>query len=384
MNLILCRFFFYFLTLQLFWGSAHSHRIYDDFDKDGICVSHKALHFGFGMGVALNPKDWVKAGIAGGTAAVVSEVLAEGLIGSPEELQRNPIDPESVKGRLFFAKAIGAIAGSLICEGADPMAAMLVARNAVENNFEYTMRGLFEDQLFPEETWEDRVEQERLAQEAYTGFRSSLVGKAESIAGRPGKVAVDFLMPSHHNLIVPELMMNISGAAAGVKFFIKAPKYAPNVLRIAPKAFDVTKGFLRNLINPRQLVKTLPKKDAALMTVKRNVKGGVTSVTHTQKHHIVHQSLKDHELIQLADFNIHNPANIMLLPTKTGAKLTTTSRAVHQGRHTDEVVRALRISMNKVAEVGKAVGYTQEQYKQALLRIIAGERLELKMGLKSL
>ncbi|MBM3611255.1 MAG: hypothetical protein FJX18_07050, partial [Alphaproteobacteria bacterium] len=77
----------------------------------------------------------MKAGIAGGTAAMVSEMLGEGLIGSPEELQRNPIDPESVKGQLFFAKAIGAIAGSLICEGADPTIAMRTAQNALDNNY---------------------------------------------------------------------------------------------------------------------------------------------------------------------------------------------------------------------------------------------------------
>ncbi|MBM3194112.1 MAG: hypothetical protein FJZ59_07780 [Chlamydiae bacterium] len=98
----------------------------------------------------------------------------------------------------------------------------------------------------------------------------------------------------------------------------------------------------------------------------------------------MHQRLKDHELIQLADFNIHNPANIMLLPTKTGAKLTTTSRAVHQGPHTKPAVARLLKAMDKAAEVGKTSGYTQEQYRQALLKVIADERVGLKTGVLSL
>jgi len=86
------------------------------------------------MESVLDPRNWVKTYIAGGAAAMVSEMLGEGLIGSPEELQRNPIDPESVKGQLFFSKAIGAIAGSLIIEGADPTIAMRTAQNALDNN----------------------------------------------------------------------------------------------------------------------------------------------------------------------------------------------------------------------------------------------------------
>jgi hypothetical protein len=289
------------------WGANKIGRRY--LDKDVHYWGHKAIHYGlgFGMGAALNPRNWVKAGIAGGTAAMVSEMLGEGLIGSPEELQRNPIDPESVKGQLFFAKVVGAIAGSLICEGADPMAAMLVARNAVENNFEYTMRGLFEDQLFPEETWEDRVEQERLVQEAYTGFRSSLVGKAESIAGTPGKVAVDFLMPSHHNLIIPELIMNVSGVGAGVKFVIKAPKYGPSLVRLAPKALDATKGFLRNLIRSRKTANSLSDKQFLDKVYKKADKAipGKGPRAGQQKHKYAERLLKKYKDITGNKKNLH-------------------------------------------------------------------------------
>jgi len=40
----------------------------------------------------------------------------------------------------FFSEAVGTIAGSLIVQGADPMIAMMAARNAVENNWNAHVR----------------------------------------------------------------------------------------------------------------------------------------------------------------------------------------------------------------------------------------------------
>jgi len=116
----------------------------------------------------------------------------------------------------------------------------------------------------------------------------------------------------------------------------------------------------------------------------RDKDGRVRGLEHTQRHHVIHQTLKDNPLWELAGVNPDNPENIMLLPTKKGKELYNTDRSVHQGRHVDTTRDELREKMDKVLREGLLNNYTQEQYKEKLLSIIKEEKAELRSGEKSL
>jgi len=101
--------------------------------------AHKVMHFGLGtgMGVLMDPEHRLGVGLSAGTAAMVAEILAESMIGSPIDLLKQSTHPEPIslaKERIFLSKAIGTIAGSLIAEDCDPQVSMMTAKNAVDNN----------------------------------------------------------------------------------------------------------------------------------------------------------------------------------------------------------------------------------------------------------
>lgn len=52
-----------------------------------------------------------------------------------------------------------------------------------------------------------------------------------------------------------------------------------------------------------------------------------------QQHHIYPQSLKNHKVFQLLGFDIDDPRNVVLLPTKKGMLLGIWRRSPHQGSH---------------------------------------------------
>jgi hypothetical protein len=123
---------------------------------------------------------------------------------------------------------------------------------------------------------------------------------------------------------------------------------------------------------------------ADVMKIKRGKNGKVKGVTHAQEHHIIHEKCKDHDLWELAGENPQSRSNKMLLPTKKGKELTTTTRSVHQGRHADESRAPLKEKMDKIVESGRAEGWSRDQYKDELRIIIKKERSDLKEGKKSL
>jgi hypothetical protein len=59
--------------------------------------------------------------------------MAEMTMGDIKAIREGRGNPSKMGG--FLSKVVGTIAGSLIIEGADPMIAMMMARNAVENNY---------------------------------------------------------------------------------------------------------------------------------------------------------------------------------------------------------------------------------------------------------
>jgi len=116
------------------------------------------------------------------------------------------------------------------------------------------------------------------------------------------------------------------------------------------------------------------------LNIIRNSSSRVIGVEGTQKHHIVHQSLKDHPLWEKAGMDIEGSFNQMLLPTKKGALSSTTKRSIHEGRHLKAIKDSLEDAMHKALKRGKELGYSQEQYQKALKKIIKDEHSALKSG----
>jgi hypothetical protein len=102
-----------------------------------------------------------------------------------------------------------------------------------------------------------------------------------------------------------------------------------------------------------------------------------------QEHHIIsnkHKVTKNHDLLELAGFDTESRTNRMLLPTKKGVEVSTTKRSIHDGRHIDLVSERLAQKMERAVEIGKELGWGQEQYHTKLMKIISEERSALKSG----
>ncbi|WP_370389323.1 RHS repeat-associated core domain-containing protein [Snodgrassella alvi] len=95
-----------------------------------------------------------------------------------------------------------------------------------------------------------------------------------------------------------------------------------------------------------------------------------------QKHHIIPQQLKNHNLIKAAGMNIHSVKNIMYLPTSADAHAT---RTIHNGSHF-AYTRDIEAQMSDIYERGQKENWTQKQYKQALNKLIKKERINLRSG----
>jgi RHS repeat-associated protein len=103
-----------------------------------------------------------------------------------------------------------------------------------------------------------------------------------------------------------------------------------------------------------------------------------------QEHHIISNKnalTAEHELLDLAGFNLESRANKLFLPPDEAFHST---RSLHLGRHTTGVSRSLAEQMDAIVEVGRIQGWTQQQYRDALLSLISQERQSLKTGVKAL
>jgi hypothetical protein len=120
-------------------------------------------------------------------------------------------------------------------------------------------------------------------------------------------------------------------------------------------------------------------------TVHVDVKNGkIVKVHDVQEHHIIHQKLKNEELFKLAGMDVENAYNKMLLPNVKGSEYINTTKSIHQGRHLDKVVDILEAKMDKAVRVGKAQGWTQQQYANELKSIISDEAKMLRSGERAL
>jgi hypothetical protein len=139
-------------------------------------------------------------------------------------------------------------------------------------------------------------------------------------------------------------------------------------------------GDLKNLKSLGKLAKR------AGIILNKPVKAKVNG-KHFQQHHIIshtNDATKNHPLWQASGINPHSRVNIMLLPTKKGANVTSTKRALHTGRHTNQVSENLAEKMNTVMEIGKQKGWTQPQYADIMRKIMSEERQLLKTGARNL
>ena len=99
-----------------------------------------------------------------------------------------------------------------------------------------------------------------------------------------------------------------------------------------------------------------------------------------QDHHIISDKNKltqNHELLELAGFDLQNRQNKIFLPVNETLHPT---RSIHNGRHITQVSKDLEKQMDAVVEYGQQQGWTQKEYKQELEAIIAQERKLLKSG----
>ena len=125
-------------------------------------------------------------------------------------------------------------------------------------------------------------------------------------------------------------------------------------------------------------------KSSAMTIIRDNKTGKIQGVTDTQKHHIIHESLQKHPIWNKAGINVNDRGNIMLLPTKEGAKTSTTTRSIHEGRHLQGIKKILEQQMDRALAVGQQKGYSMQQYRQELQTIISKERGLLKSGERAL
>ncbi|WP_370386824.1 RHS repeat-associated core domain-containing protein [Snodgrassella alvi] len=95
-----------------------------------------------------------------------------------------------------------------------------------------------------------------------------------------------------------------------------------------------------------------------------------------QKHHIIPQKLKNHDLLKAAGMNIHSVKNIMYLPTSADAHAT---RTIHNGSHFP-YTRDIELQMNEIYKRGQKENWTQKQYEKHLNELIKTERSNLRSG----
>ena len=100
------------------------------------------------------------------------------------------------------------------------------------------------------------------------------------------------------------------------------------------------------------------------------------SIPGYQKHHIIPQQLRNHELIKRAGANIHASNNIIYLPTSEDAHST---RTIHKGSHRD-YTKLTKAEMDGLVELGEKNNWTQAEYKKALDDLTAKQRADLRKG----
>nr|WP_246883487.1 RHS repeat-associated core domain-containing protein [Pseudomonas protegens] len=95
-----------------------------------------------------------------------------------------------------------------------------------------------------------------------------------------------------------------------------------------------------------------------------------------QKHHIIPQQLKGHDLIKAADLNIHDIKNVIHLPTSAAHHPT---RTIHSGSH-PTYTKNIQAQMDALLKLGKDSKWSKADYKKAVNELIKNERAGLRSG----
>ncbi len=158
--------------------------------------------------------------------------------------------------------------------------------------------------------------------------------------------------------------ITISAAAAGFLLgdLMKGSKYVDEVSDYA-KMLDNTKGV--DNVAPKGFNR-------------------VESVKGFQSHHIISNKnilTKNHELLELAGFDLNSSKNLIYLPTD---ELLHPTRSIHLGRHRNSISRNMEKQMDAIVRIGSQQGWSKQQYNQALVELLSQERQILKSGNRAL
>jgi len=335
-------------------------------------ITHKLAYgvIGAGMGALSNGE--VLAGIIGG---IVGEVTGEAFAdGNPEAFDTSHPDYNSEKradyvrnGTALAQISAATVAGLL---GQDPNTASRIAQTAVtENAFfvvpviigAFTLYEAYEVYQIYDKEGPDAAIDELIK-----------IGVITAVTAGVGKIA--FKIGSK---VYP------SAEAA----FLAYKAQSPMLTKAAEKmtsGLDSAKAFMSKMtrIGKGKTSTTTGEAvgSATTMKIKRDTSGRVIGVEHTQRHHIIHQKLRDNPLWEKAGMNVEDGINKMLLPTKKGAAMTSTERSIHEGRHVKKIEEQLEIKMQNALEKGQRHNYTQDQYRAELKDIIQQECKLLKSG----
>lgn len=104
----------------------------------------------------------------------------------------------------------------------------------------------------------------------------------------------------------------------------------------------------------------------------RLAKAGVARGT-LERHHVIPAKFHAHPALQKAGFNAKGGQNVMYLPNKAGTSGALGTRATHRGSHSHYSARMER-QLNGLAAVGEKRGWSQQDYRRAVGRIIRHER----------
>jgi hypothetical protein len=102
-----------------------------------------------------------------------------------------------------------------------------------------------------------------------------------------------------------------------------------------------------------------------------------------QEHHIIPQKLKEHELWDVAGIDPESRLNKIFLPNAKRAK-TYDKRSIHQGRHYKGIEDHFVTRMRTIHEEGKLRGWSQQQYRERLEKLINEEYELLHSGRRAL
>ncbi|MFO0374414.1 MAG: AHH domain-containing protein, partial [Alphaproteobacteria bacterium] len=105
-----------------------------------------------------------------------------------------------------------------------------------------------------------------------------------------------------------------------------------------------------------------------------------------QVHHIISPTnpiTSGHPLWALSGIGKNARQNLVILPTPQGADLGG-KRAIHNGRHNQDVHRILKEQMDRAVNIGRENKWNEKQYLDAMKRIMQAERKALVQGQRAL